>query len=479
MDRRDLNFLSVAGLRALLDRREIGAVELLEHFTARAKAINGRLNAITELNPEPALREARRFDSGLASETRGPLAGIPMTIKESFDLAGWRTTRGVPSQRNYVADADVRAVTRLKNAGALIFGKTNVPLNLADHQSFNEIYGTTVNPWDETRTPGGSSGGGAAALASGMTPIELGGDLGGSIRVPATFCGVFGHKATYGTVPFGRSSFERPETPIDIAVAGPMTRTAADLRMLFSVLAGPDEQKGIGWTLTLPQPPARKLKDFRVAVLFDDADFPVDGGVRGALEAFESELARLGVNVKADRPAIDSVPYHRSFVKLIRAATSRPVPDEVAAAFAAEIGQTDDIRDDEKRGVTISHRAWLNLANERQRYVHLWQSFFENYDVLLCPAMPVPAFPHQQDPDMRKRHFLINGTQHSYASRFFWCSLAGLPYLPATVMPAGFSGHLPVGVQIIGAPYQDYTTLQFAELAEQALGGFRKPAGYS
>jgi amidase len=473
-----LCWANLQDLRDLLERKRLGALELLDYFIERAERLNPALNAICEFDLERARQSARQADQSGGAAPRGILHGIPMTVKESFDVMGLKTARGVPAHRDRVAKADSTAVERLRAAGAIIFGKTNVPYNLADYQSFNAIHGVTRNPWNLDCTPGGSSGGSAAALAAGMTPVELGGDLGGSIRVPAHCCGVFGHRPSYGVVPFGRNTQDNPVPPIDIAAAGPMTRSAADLQALFTVLAGPDALQSRGWQLQLPPPRTTRLQDFRVAVWFDSARYPVDDKVRHCLEDFASRLAAAGAQISRRHPDLDDETLDRLYMRMIRAATSSRLPPEdlERQRQAWQAGAGPDAAD-ELQGVFCSHREWL--ANDEARQRIRWQcaAFFSDIDILLCPVLPVTAWPHQLDPDFSTRSLQINGRQLPYRERTFWSALSGLAGLPATVMPAGVAANgMPVGVQIISGPFEDHTSLAFAAAAEQAVGGFTRPS---
>src|SRR5499425_2300224 len=266
-----LHFKSAVEIARLIHEREVRATEALEHFLARVEKYNPNLNAVIWLDVGRARERAKAADAALAKgEVWGPLHGVPMTIKESYNVAGSPTTWGDPKLANNVTETSALAAERLENAGAVLFGKTNVPLMLADWQSFNAIYGTTNNPWDLTRTPGGSSGGSAAALAAGLSALELGSDIGASIRNPAHYCGVLGHKPSWGIVPLRGHSAAGGLAMTDISVAGPLARTAEDLALALSVVAGPDELDAAGWRLLLPKPAKTKLADYRVAVMLSD-----------------------------------------------------------------------------------------------------------------------------------------------------------------------------------------------------------------
>jgi amidase len=256
-----LEYRSAKELAAALAQKKVSSAELLEYSIKRIETFDPRINAVVVRDFDRARVAAKAADEALARGERRPLLGIPMAVKESFNIAGLPTTWGIPKFKDFTPTEDAVAVARFKAAGAIIFGKTNVPLELGEWQSYNEIYGTTNNPWDLARTPGGSSGGSAAALAAGFGPLSLGSDIGGSLRAPAHYCGVYAHKPTWGLVPFrGHTPPSFPPIPrdIDLAVAGPMARSASDLALALDVLAGPDETRGgIGYRLALPATRAR------------------------------------------------------------------------------------------------------------------------------------------------------------------------------------------------------------------------------
>ena len=257
-------------VKALADRK-ISARELLDASISRIEALDPKINAVVVRDFDRARVAADAADAALARGERRPLLGLPMTVKEQLGVAGLPTTWGDPKAKDWKAEVDALAVQRLKAAGAVILGKTNVPIFLRDWQSYNEVYGTTNNPWDVSRSPGGSSGGGAAALAAGFVPLEFGSDIGGSLRAPAHFCGVFSHKPSLDLVPQrGAGPPRAPAIPVrgDLAVIGPMARSAADLALALEVTAGPDElSEGIGYKLALPPPRHEKLAEFRVLVI--------------------------------------------------------------------------------------------------------------------------------------------------------------------------------------------------------------------
>src|SRR5256884_1091316 len=273
----DTSFQSASALASLIRRKKIGCAELLELYLARVEKYNPTLNAIIATDLEGARKRARAADRALARKKPwGPLHGVPMTIKESYDVVGMPTTWGVPELKDHVPPRNALAVDRLLGAGVVLFGKTNVPIYLADYQSYNAIYGTTNNPWDLSRAPGGSSGGSAAALAAGLTGFEAGSDIGSSIRNPAHFCGVYGHKPTWGIVPRTGQALPWQQAPVDIDVVGPLARSAEDLAIALSVMAGPDAIEGAGWQLRLRSPRQKRLRDFTVALMRDAPGIAVD-----------------------------------------------------------------------------------------------------------------------------------------------------------------------------------------------------------
>jgi amidase len=325
-----------------------------------------------------------------------------MTIKESFDVVGMPTTWGVPDLKANFPKRNALAVDRLLASGVVLFGKTNVPLLLADWQSFNAIYGTTNNPWDVTRVPGGSSGGSAAALAAGLTGIEAGSDIGASIRNPAHYCGVYGHKPTYGIVPPRGQALPGTVAPSDISVVGPMARSAADLAVALDVMAGPDEIEGQGWRLALPAPRHKRLAEYRVALMLDDRNSKVDREVQDRLQALGDFLAKTGAHVSdTARPEIDTSEAQRIYIQLLRAATSGRQTPEVFAQnleIARNLAPGDDSYIARMaRANTLYHKDWLPTNNARHRMRLAWAEFFKDYDLLLVPRRGLVRLPARSE----------------------------------------------------------------------------------
>ena len=480
----DIPFRSAVELAANIRAKRIGCRELLELYLGRIERYNPALNAVIVTDIPGARQRADAADAALArGESWGPLHGVPMTVKESFDVAGLPTTWGVPELKDTVATTNALAVERFLAAGAVLFGKTNVPLMLADWQSYNAVYGTTNNPWDLTRTPGGSSGGAAAALAAGLTGLEAGSDIGASIRNPARYCGVWGHKPTYGICsPKGHALAGRVSVA-DISVIGPLARSSDDLALALQVIAGPDEIDGAGWRLDLPRPRHERLADYKVVLVLDDPNCAVERAVQDALQKLADFLAKRGATVDdRARPEIDTRRAHAAYIKLLRAATSGRQSDAqfVANAAAAQaLGQADDSYYARMlRANTMSHRDWLGADEDRQRMRLAWAAFFREYDLLLCPVASTVAPPHDQQGERWERMITVDGKRVPTTDQLFWAGYTCAFYLPATAAPVGDSGGLPIGVQITAPQYGDLSAIHFARLLEREYRGFVPPPGY-
>lgn len=477
-----LHYKSAIELARLLRERQVGAGELLDHCWQRFETFNPRLNAIIVTDIERARKAAADSDKRLkAGEPRGPFEGVPTTIKESFDWTGTPSTWGVPQYRNNIALSDAAAVQRLQVAGAVIYGKTNVPVMLADWQSFNDIYGTTNNPWDLSRSPGGSSGGAAVSLATGMSALEIGSDIGASIRNPAHYCGVYGHKATYGIVSMEGHFLPGVFAAGDISVAGPMARSADDLAVAMELLVGPKAQEARAASYRLVRPRHTKLNDYRIAVMLNDPVSDVDEAVQDAIAALARWLEqRVRALSMTARPAFSSQEAWDVYIKLLRSATSRRQTDE---DFALNVEKARQLKGDDQsyfakmlRGYTMSHRDWLQVNNRRHEMRRLWEDFFKDYDLLLCPTAASAAFPHDHEGERHERTITVNGRKVPAVDQLFWAGYSGCFYLPATVAPIGLTATgLPVGVQIVAAEHEDMTAIQFARLIEHNYYGFTPP----
>jgi amidase len=453
-------FRSATAAADMLRRKQISARELTELLLARIEAVNPTLNAVVELRREAALRQAGAADEATAGGANtGPLHGVPMTIKDSFNVAGLHTTWGNPAFKDFVADSDATVVRRLERAGAIIIGKTNVAFMLEDFaQTANELYGVTNNPWDVTRTPGGSSGGPAAAVSAGMTFLEYGSDLAGSIRIPASFCGVYGLKPSVEIVPL--TGFQVPAPPpgpsdmLYMSAVGPLGRSALDLRTALQVTAGPEEPLATAYAWTLPPPRHTRLEDFRVGFVLDHPQAPVSSEVSTLLSNVMDALARAGARVVEGWPeAIDPVRGYESFGFHVQLFFAFQQP---GADFA-------------KLSEFIDHE------NRRMAARAAWTRYFDDFDVFLSPANFTPAFPHDDRP-FDERTIATPEGERRYDSQPFWIAPASLTGLPAVVAPIGTTpGGLPVGVQILGPLYQDDTPVTLAELLGETIGGYARP----
>ncbi|MBV9199524.1 MAG: amidase [Alphaproteobacteria bacterium] len=482
----DRAFASTTKLTTEIGDRRIGCLELLDFYVARAERHNAALNAIVVWHVEQARARARAADAALARGERwGPLHGIPMTVKESFNIAGLPTTFGNPLWKDNIAAENAFLIDRLLQAGAIIFGKTNVPYMLADAQSYNDIYGTTNNPWDRARSPGGSSGGEAAALAAGLSALGAGSDIAGSLRNPAHYSGIYGHKPTWGLVSTRGHAPPGIKTPTDISVVGPMARSAEDLDLALRALAAPDLLQQAAWRVELPPPRHRRLHDFRVAVWVSSPLCRIDTSVSGLFHRAIDVVRRTGAVVDdAARPGVDDEAHHRLFMLLLRAATASRMRDEDflrQQEIAATITD-DDVSDRAAvaRGATILHRAWGNANEARTKLRYTWHEFFKNFDVLLTPVAATASFPHNHNPNRDERTVIVNGRSVPYAEQLFFAGLASLSYLPATAAPIGLTSEgLPAGLQVIGPEGEDPTTIEFARLLAAEIGGFTPPPAYA
>jgi len=482
----EIPFRTAKQLAADIRKKKIGCLELLDLYLARVEKYDGALNAVVVRDFDRARSRARAADRALARrQVWGPLHGVPMTIKESYDVAGLPTTWGVPANAKNVATKNAVVVDRLLGAGVVLFGKTNVPLFLADWQSYNAIYGTTNNPWDVTRAPGGSSGGSAAALAAGLTGLEAGSDIGSSIRNPAHFCGVYGHKPSWGIVPRTGQALPWQTAAVDIDVVGPLARSADDLALALSVMAGPDEIEATGWQLRLTPPRQKRLRDFKVALMLDAPNAAVDREVQDRLQALADFLSRQKAKVDdRARPDIDTGEAFAVYTRLLRAATSDRQSDadfEQNAAIARGLAVSDQsYYARATRAAVLSHRDWLAANETRHRMRRAWAEFFTRYDLLLCPVAGTAAFPHDQKGERYERTLVVNGKRVPVTDHLFWAGYTGAFYLPSTAAPCGFTpDELPVGVQIVGPQYGDLRCLAFARLLEREFQAFVPPPGYA
>ncbi len=471
-------YATARSMVADLAAKRVSAVELLDAHLARNDAVHAAINAVIETDIARARKDAATIDGArVRGEALGALAGLPMTIKDGFDVENMPAIAGNPvfkDRPKNCADATLVAATR--GAGAVIWGKTNVPFMLSDIQSYNEIYGTTNNPYDVTRVPGGSSGGAAAALATGVTPFEIGSDIGGSLRHPANYCGVTALKPTWGVLS-GRGHVPPPPGQYsegDLGVMGPMARNVDDLKLLWSVLRGTPEQRH------------RDVKDTRVALWNEEASWPLARDVHAATERAADALAKAGARVEQAKPDIDGAAMMDFYLTILVAILSAGMPEDALSAFEAR--RAEDRKIVAKGGAdapaalarlraAASYRDVAAAHVKQQQHKDKLAAFFAKYDAILMPISMVTPFPHLHEPGFNERLLDVDNHQVPYGEILNWISLATALHAPALAVQAGQNAHgLPVGVQVVGPWNGEDRLFDFAAAIEDGLGGFRPPA---
>ena len=483
----DLHFRSASALGRMIRRRELSSAELTEHFIARIEKHDPKINAVVARNFDGARKAAKEADAALArGEVKGALQGLPFTIKDAYEVEGLVSTGGHPAWKDNVPTRSATAIARLPGAGAIVFGKTNVPFLSGDLQSYNDIYGTTNNPYALECGPGGSSGGSAASLAAGFTSAEFGSDIGGSIRTPAHLCGVFGHKPSFDIVP-KRGHLPGPPGALsegDLSVAGPLARSAEDLGPLLDIAAGPDWADAAAWKLDLPPARAKSPKELRVAVWIEDAFCDIDKESAALLTNAAKALEEAGANVDWQaRPDFTLAEITECYLILLHSQVGAGMPEKVQAqwretrASAAPGDKSHRVLQAIGGTLTITERAIWKEAQAQFRWK--WHEFFKSYDVVLAPVMMRPAFEHNHDTNWHRRTLDVNGVTRPYMDVLIWAGPAVVSYLPASVAPVGLtSAGKPVGIQIIGPHLEDKTTIAVAGMFEEILGGFKPPKGW-
>lgn len=465
-------------LAALLAGRQVSARELLDAHLAQIERHDAEINAVVTLDIERAVATAAAVDDRRAAGAEVPLlAGVPMTVKDSLMTAGLRTTSGAPELAEYVPSVDADVVRRLREAGMNVFGKTNLPVYANDVQTYNPVFGTTNNPWDLDRTVGGSSGGSAAALASGFTSLEVGSDIAGSIRNPAAMCGVVGHKPSYGIVS-ARGQIPGPPgtlTLADLAVIGPMARSAADCARALDLIVGPDDWDATAWQIRLPPPRRRAAAGLRVAVMATDPHCPVDPEIEAAIAGVALMLEGAGAVVDpAARPeAFDMAKAEATFWQLLGGALAGSfTPGEIEQMAAAEARGEALEGELGVRAASQRHRAWLSANERRLQMRRRWRAFFDDWDVLLAPVSPTVAIPHDHSSPQMSRTIDVAGTSRPYGDQMVWMGVFGLAYLPATCVPIALhSNGCPIGMQVVGPYLEDHTALAAASVVESLVDG--------
>jgi amidase len=471
-------------LKALRGRK-ISAVELLGLYLDRIERHNPKLGALVTPSFDEARQAALAADEARARGTQLPLLGLPVTFKDSINVRGLRTTMGMPPFASYTSPVDAPIVARMRAAGAVIVGKTNVPPMLADFQSANPVFGRSNNPWDLARTPGGSSGGGAAAVAAGLTPLEFGSDFAGSIRVPAAFCGVFGHRPSDSALPrSGQGPMPpAPNAAMALGVQGPLARSGRDLELAIDVAKGPDIGEDVAWRLELPPARHERLADFRVAVLPLGDWPPISKDVVTAMNETVAHLRDEGARVETISPVPDVRQHHLRFCELAFALMNARLPDEARRQRAAMFHEKgDEVSLACARGVEAGSGDFLSLHAQREATRASYRELFRTWDVLLAPATLGPAFLHGPMPfppisAMLKHTVDIDGVQVDHFLHSFYPSLASFAGQPATAFPAGLGREgLPIGLQAIGPYLEDRTPIRFAGLVAQP---FRQPPSFT
>jgi len=462
---------------------EVSSLEVLESFLAQVEKVNPKINAIVALDIERAKEKAKEADNKISLKSKlGPLHGLPMTIKDAFEVEGIVSTGGNPAWKDNIPKRNAEAVQRLVDAGAIIFGKTNVPFLSSDLQSFNKIYGTTNNPWDLERTPGGSSGGSAAALAAGMTPLELGSDIGGSIRVPAHFCGLYGHKPSYNII---SEVGHMPPPPGSIltgnglSVAGPLARSPEDLEIALDVLVAAQEQDSQAWKVKLPKARTKKIKELKIAVWPDEPYAEADDEITSLIKDTAEDLRHAGAKVETVDLPISFEEIDKIYSLLLNPLMLAGSPKETFETLAKlnESLDPNDVSELAKvaRGSVLKHADWVLVNATRQNMRQKWREFFNKFDVILCPTCITPAFKHNHNP-VHERKLTINGKDDEYLRATLWAGPAVSAGLPSTNVPIGMSSNnLPISMQITGPYLEDKTCLEVAKVVRNLRGGFKIP----
>ena len=479
----DADFGTAMAAADAIRKKRISSLELTTHCFDRIAKYNPQLNAVILQFKDQALDRARKADAALGREGKlGPSHGVPVTVKESFHIAGVPTTWGIKPMAEFKPKHNSALVERLDRAGAIIVGKTNVPVMLSDWQSYNPIYGTTNNPWDLKRSPGGSTGGGAAALAAGLGFLTIGSDIGGSIRVPAHFCGLYGHKPTIDLVSMRGHTPPPVDADIheshDLPVAGPLARSAADLREALVAIGGQDGDEAVAWKWTLPEPRHARLKDFRIGCMLDDAFCPVSSEEAPVFQAVLSALGKAGARAERGWPeGLDPAASLETYLFMLGADLFSRLPK--AQLDPMRVNWEKNPQDPMLSGAFAPHSKWLEHLGNQSWIRSVWRRYFRSHDVFLMPVAFVPAFPHDQSEPLESRLIATPEGKRPYMDMIKWVSFATLAGIPATVAPVGkTAAALPVGLQILGPMWEDATPIEFAARLTEAIGGFERPKGY-
>ncbi len=488
----DLVFLPAHTLARLIASREVTSVQVVEAFLAQIGEHNAKLTAIVTLDGQHALARAREADAALArGEVWGPLHGVPVTIKDNYATKGLRSTNSSPDRAGYVPAFDATAVARLKAAGAIILGKENLPRGAMDYQTRSPLFGVASNPWDLARTPGGSTGGGAAAVAAGLSPLSLGNDIGGSIRIPSHYCGIYGLKPTenmvssYGVPPDTRGSKFRAVRHLN--GFGPLARSIDDLELCLKVIAGPDTRDVEVPAIPLVDPPAKTLASLRVAWADELGGVPVSEDTKKALAALAAKLGEKGCSVrKASPEGFDYPKAWQTYGKIMDLELG-----QYQSGFTRFVSYIFGWR--YRRNVPFlslaypaTYRTYLDAMTARDGFVSKMEGFLADYDVWICPVASTTAFRHIA-PDryfgpfpLYSEPVVVDGRPLNYlAASGCYTTLFNLTGSPVVVVPIGYTREgMPIGAQLVGRRWRDLELLQAARLIDKASGAFRHPPGY-
>ncbi len=474
-------------LAEAIKKKKISVVSLMESLQNRIQQLNPILTALVATDFEKAIKQAHAADQAIAKgKALGTLHGVPITIKDNLEVVGMPCTAGSKDYKSHMPNRNADVVDSLQAAGAIVIGKSNLPRFADDFQAYNELFGQTNNPWDPSRTSGGSSGGSATAVATGFSALDIGNDIGGSIRIPAHFCGVYGHKPTYGIVP-DRGLVPPPPGVfsgdfffnMDIVSNGPLARSPEDLELIMDLIAQPKANDRKAWKLKLPAAKKKNLSDYKIGIWPDDPACPVEKSISSRIRQVADMLTNAGAIVEENQPKLDFNRCFSLFSSLLNAVMGQAAPHKVFKSWIEnekeQQASPENYQSRQVQGAIQRHRDWLMRDAERQIFRQKWQDYFDQYDVMLCPAVCVNAFPHDHS-SWFNRTIDIDGTAYPYSNLMGWPGLTNSVYLPSTVAPIGRDQNgLPIGLQIVGNYLEDKTCIQFAKLLKEVIGGFTPP----
>lgn len=484
--------LSATQLAAAIRSGSVTSEQAVRAYLDQIHKYNPKLNAIVTIDEAAAIKRARAADAALArGELWGPLHGVPITVKDHFAVKGMRTTNGYPPLANQVTDYDATVVKRLKDAGAIILGKTNMPVLAMDMQTFNPIFGRTNNPWDLTRTPGGSTGGGAAAVASGMTALSVGSDMGGSIRIPADFCGVFGFKPTAGSVSeygsFPGVADIKHRTVRHMVSIGPLARSIADLKLCFSIIAGPDPHDPLVPAVDRCPPPVKNYPDLKIAWSDNFGNVPISADTRRVLTTFVGKLAHAGCHIEKQNPAhFNFTTVWETWGKMNDLQIGVNIPSSIRLIIYLfgwhERGKSPMLQ----MVFPATYEKYITVESRREMLAASFDRFMENYDVFICPVATRSAF-HHHPPSSVKFGFALydepirvdNHEINYWMAAGAYTSVFNVTGNPVVTIPAGFAADgMPIDLQIVGHRGADMELLDIAKKINMVAGRYRTPPGY-